>query len=225
MDTISVDTISIDFGTSGSFACLCQIKTGRTKLEMRLYVVEMMYLIKQKGGTAKERLGASIKRHDRKQFDIPVREVLEGGRVINGTSFDIKYVVLGLDAGVVVSAFWVLITGAVPAYMARNTDYNLIKTKVVFMVFSIMAASLFVPIMTGAAIATYVLRKSHMGLTVALGVMSLLEFIVAIQSSVFCCSSPWAACKMEKKDKEKKDMENGIYEKQMSKEEPPEYTP
>ncbi|XP_052082090.1 uncharacterized protein LOC127719821 [Mytilus californianus] len=206
----------------------------------------MMYLIKQKGGTAKERLGASIKRHgaiqmllglgclivgvvsigiDRKQFDIPVREVLEGGRVINGTSFDIKNVVLGLDAGAVVSAFWVLITGAVPAYMARNTDYNLIKTKVVFMVFSIMAASLFVPIITGAAIATYVLRKSHMGLTVALGVMSLLEFIVAIQSSVYCCSSPWAACKMEKRDKEKKDMENEIYEKQMSKEQLPEYTP
>ncbi|XP_076085176.1 uncharacterized protein LOC143055991 [Mytilus galloprovincialis] len=206
----------------------------------------MMFLIKQKGGTTKERLGASIKRRgaiqillglgcliagfvsieiDRKQFDKPVRESVEEGSVTNGTSFDIKYVVLGLDAGTVVSAIWVLVTGAVPAYMARHTDYNVIKTKVAFMVFSIMAATLCVPIMTGAAIATYVLRKSHMGLTVALGVMSLLEFIVAIQSSVFCCTSPWAACKMAKKDREQKEIENGNYEKQMSKEELPEYTP
>ncbi|XP_063409869.1 uncharacterized protein LOC134693094 [Mytilus trossulus] len=205
-----------------------------------------MFLINQKGGTTKERLGASIKRRgaiqillglgcliagfvsigiDRKQFDKPVRESVEEGSVTNGTSFDVKYVVLGLDAGAVVSAIWVLITGAVPAYMARNTDYNVIKTKVAFMVFSIMAAALFVPIMTGAAIATYVIRKSHQGLTVALGVMSLLEFIVAIQSSVFCCTSPWAACKMAKKDKEQKEIENGNYEKQMSKEELPEYTP
>ncbi|CAC5363230.1 unnamed protein product [Mytilus coruscus] len=161
---------------------------------------------------------------DRKSFDKPVQE--HGSeRILNGTSFDVKYVVLGLDVSAIVSSLWVLITGAVPACLARNTEYNLIKTKVVFMVFSIMAASLFVPIIIGAAVATYVLRDGHKGLTVSLGVLSLLEFIVSIASSVYCCLSPWAACKLEKKEKQKKNKENGNYEKQMDKEELPEYTP
>ncbi|XP_063406092.1 uncharacterized protein LOC134690050 [Mytilus trossulus] len=212
----------------------------------------MKYLIKPKSGTAKERLGSSFKRFgsiqvllglgcmivgfvaigiDRKSLDEPVQRY-EAEKTLNGTngtSFDVKYVVLGLDVSAVVSALWVLVTGAVPACMARNTEYNLIKTKVVFMVFSIISASLFVPIILGAAVANHVLRDGHVGLTVALGVLGLLEFIVSIASSVYCCVSPWAACKLEKKDKEKKkekkNKENGSYEKQVDKEELPEYSP
>ncbi|XP_076083493.1 uncharacterized protein LOC143054373 [Mytilus galloprovincialis] len=209
----------------------------------------MKYLIKPKSSTAKERLGSSFKGFgsiqvllglgcmivgsvaigiDKKSLDKSVQRY-EAEKISNGTSFDVNYVVLGLDVSAVVCALWVLVTGAVPVCMARNNEYNLIKTKVVFMVFSIISASLFVPIIIGAAVATHVLRDSHVGLTAALGVFGLLEFIVSIASSVYCCVSPWAACKLEKKNKEKKkekkNKENGSYEKQIDKEELPEYTP
>ncbi|XP_052063990.1 uncharacterized protein LOC127704141 [Mytilus californianus] len=205
------------------------------------------YTMESKVVTAKERLGSSLKRYgaiqillglgclimtfvsigiDKKVCDnLGKKEHVITNATIPTFSFDKKTIMLGLDGGSVVSAIWIVVTGVIPAYMARNADYSLIKTKVVFMVFSIMAASLFVPIIVGAALTNFILRDSHKELLVITGLISLLEFIVSFAASVYCCASPWAPCKLAKKDKQVKDEQFVDNEKQMTKLELPEYQP
>ncbi|XP_063398487.1 uncharacterized protein LOC134683242 [Mytilus trossulus] len=197
--------------------------------------------------TAKERLGYSLKQYGAIQIilglgclimtfvsigiDKEVADNLETKKIdmINVTlptySIDKKTIMLGLDVGSLISAVWIVVTGVLPGYMARHADYSLIKTKVYFMVFSIMAASFFVPLIVGAALTNFILRGSHRELLVITGLISLLEFIVSFAASVHCCASPWAACKLAKKDKQVRSEQYVDNEKQMTKLELPEYQP
>ncbi|XP_063398481.1 uncharacterized protein LOC134683237 [Mytilus trossulus] len=205
------------------------------------------YTMESKVVTAKEQLGATLKRYgaiqillglgclimafvsigiDKKSCDnLGKKEIVIKNATLPTFTFDKKTIMLGLDGGSVVSAIWVVVTGIVPAYMARNADYSLIRTKVVFMVFSIMATSLFVPIIIGAATANYILRDSHMELLVITGLICLLEFLVSFAASLYCCASPWAPCKLAKKDRELRSEQFVDNEKQMTKLELPEYKP
>ncbi|XP_063400230.1 uncharacterized protein LOC134684850 [Mytilus trossulus] len=205
------------------------------------------YTMESKVVTAKERLGATLKRYgaiqillglgclimafvsigiDKKFCDnLGKKEVVITNATIPTFTFDKKTIMLGLDGGSVVSAIWIVVTGIVPAYMARNADYSLIRTKVVFMVFSIMATSLFVPIIIGAATTNYILRDSNRELLVITGFICLLEFLVSVAASLYCCASPWAPCKLAKKDKEARSEQLVDNEKQMTKLELPEYQP
>ncbi|VDI42600.1 Hypothetical predicted protein [Mytilus galloprovincialis] len=204
------------------------------------------FTMESKVVTAKERLGATLKRYgaiqillglgclimafvsigiDKKYSDNLGKKVVIKNATIPTFTFDKKTIMLGLDGGSVVSAIWIVVTGIVPAYMARNEDYSLIRTKVVFMVFSIMATSLFVPIIISAATANYILRDSHRELLVITGLICLLEFLVSFAASLYCCASPWAPCKLAKKDRELKREQFVDNEKQMTKLELPEYKP
>ncbi|XP_076116061.1 uncharacterized protein LOC143083663 [Mytilus galloprovincialis] len=205
------------------------------------------FTMESKVVTAKERLGATLKRYgaiqillglgclimafvsigiDKKYSDnLGKKEVVIKNATIPTFTFDKKTIMLGLDGGSVVSAIWIVVTGIVPAYMARNEDYSLIRTKVVFMVFSIMATSLFVPIIISAATANYILRDSHRELLVITGLICLLEFFVSFAASLYCCASPWAPCKLAKKDRELRSEQFVDNEKQMTKLELPEYKP
>lgn len=138
-----------------------------------------------------------------------------------------SYAVIGLDSGAALSSIWVIATGVLPALLESKADYNMLRLKVLFMVFSCMAASFFAPVITAAAVTGYIVRKSHVQLAVAMGVLSGIEFVVSFAASVYCCYSPWVwmPCKEEKKRKEKL---KEVYIENAKKElaaNPPEYQP
>lgn len=126
-----------------------------------------------------------------------------------------SYVILGLDSAPVVSSVWIIIAGLIPSCLICGSDYNLIKSKTIFMVFSIIAASVFVPLMILTSVAAFILRGSHEQLLVAVIISAGIEFVFALISACFCCMSPWAACKLEK---ERKKELREKYEDQMKKE-------
>ncbi|CAG2253479.1 unnamed protein product [Mytilus edulis] len=100
--------------------------------------------------TAKERLDSTLKRYgeiqiflglgcliitfvsigiDKKVCDnLGKKEVVITNAAIPTFSFDKENIMLGLDGESVVSAIWIVVTGIVSAYMARNADYRFEKT-------------------------------------------------------------------------------------------------
>ena len=115
------------------------------------------------------------------------------------------YAMIGLDGGALMSSIWVIVVGFVPACLVCGSSYRLVRSKVIFMVFNIMAASLFVPIMFAQAVVTHILRGSHEQLSQAMAAIAAIEFFIAIAASVYCCKSPWRECVMKKKCIEKAD--------------------
>lgn len=116
---------------------------------------------------------------------------------------DMKYVIIGLDISSLVSSLWFVHTGMIP-WTCCSCCWNVtkvftyiswIKLKVKYMVFSIVGASVFVPILVGSQATILVLRGHGPDkldvLPAMLIAVAVIEFLVAISASVFVCYSPW----------------------------------
>lgn len=113
---------------------------------------------------------------------------------------EIKYVPIGLDIACLVSSLWFVYTGTIP-WTCCSCCWNVtkvftyiswIKLKVKYMVFSILGASLCVPVVIGSQTTILILRDGKLEVVPAmLMAVAVIEFLVAISASVYVCYSPW----------------------------------